>query len=184
MDNSQIGFPAEVKKDGKRKAFLRYTLCVVAGLVLAAVIIFVASSVQGASSPEKAVAGYLEASMLYDTDGMLDYASEYQKASLNDGRLVDDSVLKSTLDKFYADKPSMYLDSEITFSLVSVVKYDKDSDKFNSVYTKYAQKADADSIDEVAVVTMKTVVDGNSEGTQTYVAVKCGPRWYYGYAGK
>ena len=48
---------------------------------------------------------------------------------------------------------------------------------------KYTQKADdADKIDKIAIVRM-TVVKGDSETTRNYLAVKCGTRWFFAYAG-
>lgn len=172
------------KKKKKVRTLFIYIALVLAGLIIAAVIIFSVNAVTaGESSPEKAVASYLRASMTYDTDGMVKYASSYQKLALYNGKATGDSVLKAYLEDYYADVSSQYAGSTITFSLVSVTEYDSDTEKYASLLEKYAEKADTDNIDALAVVTMKTVIDGTEGAKKSYLAVKCGLRWYYGYAG-
>lgn len=167
----------------RKKTFLTYLVAVLAGLLFAALAIWGAGAVfSGESSPEKAVAAYLRASVLYDVDGMVEHASEYQKQALYDGQYKNDRELKKFLNGFYKDISSLYADSEISFVLEHTQVFEKDSEEFELIAKKYSEKADASRIKKVARVKMSTVIDGKKQSPKTYIAVKCGLRWFYGYA--
>ena len=185
MDPKPLDEKKENKTEKSRKAkkIIKYTALVLAGIIIAVLLICLYNyAVTGASSPEKAIASYLRASMLYDTKNMVEYASDYQKRALNDGKVTSDGTLKSALDKFYDGKESEYKDKEITFSLTSVTEYEGGSKKFDEYIKKYNEKADAENIKKIAVVKMTTLINGKKDISRTYIAVKRGFRWYYGFA--
>ncbi len=169
----------------KAKKILVYSLCAVLGIVLAAVLIFVANMVfTGASSPEQAIAEYERAAILYDIENMIEYSSDYNKTVLYGNRETSDRLLESYLKKGYEGKTPQYTESDIKFSLISVLEYEKDSKKYEDAMKKYTQKVENgnEDIDKIAIVKM-TVTKGTNETTREYLAVKISGRWYFAYAG-
>lgn len=170
-------------KNKKAKKILIYLLCVAIGVAFAAGAIYSYKVIfAGSPSPEEAVAEYTRASLKYDIDGMIRQSSEYNKVVLYGNRQTSDRLLRSYLEKAYDGTESKYKDSEIKFELISVVEYEKDEPRFEEYIKKYAEKADREAVDKIAIVKM-TVNDGSGAKTRTYLAVKCGMRWYYAYAG-
>ena len=171
-------------KNKKVKKVLIYLLCVVIGIAFAAGAIYSYKVIfTGSSSPEEAVAEYTRASLKYDVDGMIRQSSQYNKVVLYGNRETSDRLLRTYLEKAYAEQPeSQYKDSEVKFELISVVEYESGEPKFEEYIEKYSEKADREEVDKLAIVKM-TVNDGSSSKTRTYLTVKCGMRWYYAYAG-
>ena len=166
----------------KTKKLLIYLLCAVIGVIVAAGVILVANLVfTGAPSPEKAVAEYERAAILYDIDGMIEYSSEYNKIVLYGNRETSDRLLKSYLNKGYAGKSAQYSESDIKFALVSSLEYEKGSKKYDDAIDKYAEMVENADIDKIAIVKMK-ITKGTNESTREYVTVKINGRWYFAYA--
>ena len=183
-DSPEDKLPQKKHANPKFKKTFIYILCVVLGIALAAggIIIF-DMAFAGASNPEKAIAEYERAAILYDVDGMIEYSSEYNKTVLYGNQKTSDRLLKAYLNKAYADNEPQYGESEISFQLVSSLEYEKGSKKYDEAMKKYTQKADnGDNVDRIAIVRMK-VIKGDSETTRNYLAVKTGGRWYFAYAG-
>ncbi len=186
MEESIDSFEQEPHKrqmSKKKKNLLTYSALAMAGLLFAALVLWgVASFVSGESAPEKAVASYLRASLLYDHDGLVEYASEYQKQSLQDGNYSTDKKLREFLSDYYSGVSSLYADNNITFLLDEARDIKEDSVEYLGIIAKYGEKADASKIKAVSKITMTTVIDGKKQAKRTYIAVKYGLRWYYGYA--
>ena len=166
-----------------KKAFI-FLGCALAGIILAAVLLYVFDlAVTGARTPEQAIADYEKAAILYDIDDMIEYSSSYNKIVLYGNKETSDRLLKSYLEKGYEGKTSQYAQSEIAFKLVSVVNYEKGSKKYEEALDKYVQKVEngRDEVEEIAIVKM-TIVKGTSETTRNYVAVRVGSRWYFAFA--
>lgn len=183
-DSPEDKLPQKTQFNPKFKKMLVYMLCVLLGLGLAAggIIVF-DMAFSGAPNPEKAIAEYELAAMLYDVDGMIEYSSEYNKTVLYGNQKTSDRLLKVYLNNAYTGKTAKYSESEISFQLVSSLEYEKGSKKYEEAMKKYSQKAeDSESIDKIAIVRMK-VIKGGSESTGNYLAVKTGSRWYFAYAG-
>ncbi len=166
------------------KKTLIFLGCALIGIIVAAVLLYIFDlAVTGAPTPEKAIAEYEKAAILYDIDDMIEYSSEYNKIVLYGNKETSDRLLTDYLEKGYEGKTSQYASSEIGFKLVSAVNYEKGSKKYNEALEKYCQKVEngADTVDEISIVRM-TVVKGTSETTRNYVAVKIGSRWYFAFA--
>ncbi len=168
----------------KTKKVLIYILCAVIGVAIAAGLIIGFDAVfSGAPNPEKAIAEYEKAALLYDIDGMIEYSSDYNKTVLYGNRETSDRLLESYLKKGYEGRSPQYSENEIKFALVSSLEYEKDSRRYNEAMIKYDQKVEngSDDISKIAIVKM-TVTKGDTDTTREYLAVKKGTRWYFAYA--
>jgi len=183
-DAPEDKLPQKKQLDPKLKKAFIYILCAVIGVAITLGGVFIYDmAVSGASSPEKAVAEYERAAILYDIDGMIEYSSEYNKTVLYGNQKTSDRLLEAYLNKAYADKSAQYSESEIKFQLISSLEYERGSKKYDEAMKKYTQKADnAEEVEKIAIVRMK-VLKGESETTRNYLAVKVGTRWYFAYAG-
>ena len=159
--------------------------CIALGILAAAGAIFLFTRIfRGANTPQKAAAEYVRASMVYDIDGMIEYASPYAKVVLYGNNPTSDRLLKSYLKKAYAEYPApSYTADGITFGLLSVTEYVEGDDTFETIMKRYGEKADASEVSAAAEVRL-TVNDGKSEKTHSYIVVKIGPSWYYAYTSK
>ena len=159
--------------------------CFALGILAAAGAIFLFTRIfRGANTPQKAAAEYVRASMVYDIDGMIEYASPYAKAVLHGNTQTSDRLLKSYLKKAYAEYPApSYKASDIVFGLLSVTEYREGDDTFEKLMKRYGEKADAGEVEAAAEVQLK-INDGKSEKTHSYIVVKIGPSWYYAYTSK
>jgi len=164
------------------KKFLRKMTPIFIGLGLAAIII---SSyiflVTGAVSPEKAVTGYLKASITQDVNGMVKYASDYEKVSLYGSKKFSNNALKSSLKTSYADAENIYADNVITFSIISITEIEPESDEYTDIVENYEYLVGNSDFSEAVKVEVKVFVDGKQKQKSTVYAVKSGLRWYYGY---
>ena len=168
----------------KTKRNMKALLCVVLGVAIAAGAIFLVKQIfGGARTPEAAAADYVRASMLYDAEGMAEYASPYAKVVLYGNRPTSDRLLIDYLEKAYADITPAFETQDLKFGLLSVTEYTEGDDTFDKIMKKYSEKADSGEVSSAAVVTM-TVNNGKTERTHSYVVVKIGPTWYYAYTDK
>lgn len=177
--------PLKKSMDPKFKRVLVYILCGIIGLALAAGLIMIYNAAfSGAATPQEAVANYQKAALLYDVDNMIEYSSEYNKIVLYGNRETSDRLLRSYLNKGYAEYDAKYTEDQLSFKLISVMEYEKGEKKYDLVMERYNDKVEngSDDIEKVAIVSM-TVVNGDGESTRDYLAVKVGLRWYYAYAG-
>lgn len=184
FDMTEENKPQKPPMSKKAKKRLIYVFCVVLGIVLAALLVFIGSAIfSGASTPEEAVAEYQKASLLYDIDGMIEYSSDYNKTVLYGNRETTDKLLKPYLQKGYEGFGAKYTEDDIKFGLVSVLRYEQGDKKFETAMEKYNEKVEngSDDIDEIAIVRM-TVDTGKSKTTRNYVAVRVGSRWYFAFA--
>ncbi|MBO5786491.1 MAG: hypothetical protein J6R45_04125 [Clostridia bacterium] len=183
-DDPADHIPQKKQINPKLKKALVYILCALLGALAAFGLIILYDSVfDGASTPEKAIAEYERAALLYDVDNMIEYSSEYNKTVLYGNQKTSNRLLESYLTKAYSENKPKYSESEISFKLISSLEYEKGSKKYEEAMKKYKQKADdAESVEKIAIVRM-TVVKGDDETTRNYLAVKCGSRWFFAYAG-
>lgn len=155
------------------------------GIIAAAGAILIFSRIfRGAGTPQKAAAEYVRASLVYDIDGMIEYASPYAKVVLYGNEQTSDRLLKSYLKKAYAEysAPS-YSGDQIVFKLLAVTEYHEGDDTFEKIMKRYGEKADRSEVEAAAEVQL-TVNDTKSEKTHSYIVVKIGPSWYYAYTSK
>ena len=153
------------------------------GLAVAAIIIF-RTAFTGASTPEKAAAEYIKASLIYDVDGMIDYSSPYNKTVLCGLSGASDGYVKDYLKKAYEQAGTETGSAEnIRITHIDSVEYKEGDDRFEEYLQTYAEKADRDEVSAVARVTL-AVYNGKKESTHVYLAVKIGPAWYYFYTAK
>lgn len=164
------------------KKILHNLIPVFIGLALAAVIIFsYFMFFTGAFTPEKAVTGYIKASMMQDADNMVKYASDYQKVKLFGKKDFTDSQLKEKLEKIYADAPNTYEDSSIAFSVVSSTELNSESEEYKKALSDYEDITGKNNISAVTKIVIKVFVDGKQTQKNTVYAVKSGLSWYYGF---
>lgn len=164
-----------------KNIFKRYwPLCTVALLLLAALCIFLVFSLR--STPEKAVEGYIRASLEYDADALLRYASDYQITALSGNGDMDLETLRETLRKSYEEAAQYREDGKIKFESEIIETPAEGTDRYAELLEEYSFKADAEEVDGFAVVNAKCYVDGKLQGNYTAVAVKCGAKWYYAFS--
>ncbi|PKM63317.1 MAG: hypothetical protein CVU97_00655 [Firmicutes bacterium HGW-Firmicutes-21] len=162
------------------KRFMRIAIPIFLGLGLALAIIFCyLTFFTGAFSPEKAVMGYLKASMTQDVSGMLKYSSEYQKIVLYGNKDLSNKKLKENLKTAYKGIDNIYADSKITFSIDSITEIEKNSDEYANVLDAYEYMTGKTNISAVTQVVIKVFVDGKQKQKSTVYAVKSGISWYY-----
>lgn len=165
----------------KVKRILRVLLPVLIGLGLAGMIIVSYLFFFPALTAEKAVTGYIKASLQQDVSGMLRYASEYQKIKLYGNKNYTNSALREKLEKSYANVENIYAGSTITFSIESIAEIDSDSEEYQQFAEKYKEVTGSTDFSKIAKITVKVYVNGKQNQKQTVYAVKSGIGWYYGY---
>lgn len=181
-DDIEDKIPQKKQINPKVKKLLVYLLCMVIGLLVAFGAVWLYETVfSGAPTPQKAIAEYERAALLYDVDGMIEYSSTYNKTVLFGNQATSDKLLRAYLNKAYSDKSPAYSDSQISFKLISAVEYESGSKKYDEAIKKYTQKVQGEDIEKIAIVRM-TVVKGTNETTRNYISVKIGGRWYFAYA--
>lgn len=183
-DLAEKNKPQRPPMNPKTKKVLTYLLCGIIGIAIAAGGIYGWSIFsKGSATPQEAVANYLEASLLYDVDGMIKYSSDYNKTVLYGNQETGDTVLKATLETAYENRESEYTEDSISVQLVSVMEYSPEETKFQEIMKYYKEKdSDAeDTVDKFAIVEM-VLTKGENTTTTEYLAVKVGTRWYYGKA--
>ncbi len=156
-----------------------WPLLSLAAVLLIVLLIFLLLQLR--STPEKAVEGYIRASLQYDADGLLRYASEYQITALGGNTEVDLDALRELLKQNYEQAAEYRETGRITFESEVSERVEKGSARFEELLTEYAYKGDPEKVDGFAVVTSKCYVDGKLKKTYYAVAVKCGGKWYYGF---
>ena len=158
----------------------RYWPLLLFACLLAAVAVFflVRSRLPG---PEEAVKGYLTASLHYDVDDMLFYASDYQKKALSGNAEIPEETLRDNLKSFYASQQLQLETGEIVFSDVTVTGIDPSTERYRFLLSEYGYKADPAAVREMALVSLTCTVSGTRRTAYRVVAVRCGARWYYGF---
>jgi len=152
------------------------------GLGLAAIIIIsYIFCFPGSLNPEKAVTGYIKASMKQDINQMMKFSSEYQKTVLFGNRDYTISSLKDRLKKSYDEYDTIYAESEITFILISTVSINSDSNEYKELLSKYEEVTGNKDISGIKEIVLKVFVDGEENRKQTVYAVKSGISWFYGF---
>ena len=131
--------------------------------------------------PRAAVEGYVVASMHYDVDDMLFYASDYQKKALAGNADVPPETLRANLKAFYASGAVSPETRDIVFSKQTVTDIEEGTERYRAYLEEYGYKADAESVDALALVTASCSVGGRHFADYRVVAVRCGLRWYYGF---
>lgn len=166
---------------GKAKSVLRVLLPVVIGLGLAGIIIASYLFWLPALTAEKAVTGYIEASLRQDVSDMVRYASEYQKVKLYGSKNYTNAALRKKLEKTYASVDNIYASSAITFVIESIAEVDSDSEEYRQFVKEYQEITGNADFSKIAKITVKVYVNGKQNQKQTVYAVKSGVGWYYGY---
>lgn len=184
-DDIEEKAPVQKPMNPRTKKFLVYTVCIIAGLLIAlgGILLFDAV-ISGAPTPEEAVANYQKAAMLYDVENMIEFSSDYNKIVLYGNRETSDRLLSSYLRKGYEGYTAKYNEDELVFKLNSILEYERGESKYELIMKRYNDKIPngTDDIDKIAVVSM-TIENSDGATTRDYLAVKCGMRWFYAFAG-
>ena len=137
----------------------------------------------GKSTPEKAVAGFLVASREYDEDDLLEYASEYQKKVLAGNVEMDGDTLEQYLETSFAQAREL-MEGEIpaiTVTVTSVETVAMGTDRYEELLAQYSEKADASAIQAMAIVKGTYRTDDDPKNSFCALAVQCDGKWYYGF---
>ena len=134
------------------------------------------------STPQRAVEGYLRASLQYDADGLIKYASEYQLTLLkgNDPEM-DTDALRKTLRASYEQADAYREKGKITFQSEVGEPILPGNAEFDKLLEDYAFKADPSEVKTFTLVTAHCYVDGKLRRTYFAYAVQIGNNWYYGF---
>lgn len=158
----------------------RFWPLLTAGLILIGVLTGVLlSSLR--TTPERAVEGYIRASLQYDVDGLLRYASDYQITSLKGNVEMDMDTLRETLKTSYEQAAEYRETGKITFESEVTAHFLPGSERFDQLLEEYAFKGDASAVEEFAAVTARCYVNGAPKRNYSAIAVRCGGKWYYGF---
>lgn len=132
-------------------------------------------------TPERAVEGYIRASLQYDADGLLKYASEYQLTALKGNVEMDLDTLRETLKTGYEQAIEYRENGKITFESEVVKLIEPGTEGFDELLEEYAFKADPSKVEAFASVSARCYVDGSLHRKYSAFAVRCGGTWYYGF---
>ncbi|MCH5183392.1 MAG: hypothetical protein J1E00_04370 [Oscillospiraceae bacterium] len=153
------------------------TLGVVAVGVLIGVWIYNARS-----TPKSAVEGYLRASLEYDADDLIKYASEYQRRELMDlYGIKDTDTLRRTLKSNYSLPGANRVTGSITLQSEVGQPILPGTEAFDRLLEKYAEKADPSKVNSFVRVKTRCSIEGGFTMNYDVYAVQCGRRWYYGF---
>ena len=158
----------------------RFWPLLLVGLILIAVLIGVLVS-HLRSTPERAVEGYIRASLQYDADGLLKYASAYQLTALKGNVEMDLDTLRETLKTGYGQAMDYRETGKITFESEVKELIEPGTEAFEELLTEYAFKADPSEVQAFASVTARCYIDGKLQRTYSAIAVRCDGTWYYGF---
>ena len=158
----------------------RFWPLLLVGLILIAVLAGVLIS-NLRSTPEHAVEGYIRASLQYDADGLLKYASEYQLTALKGNVEMDLDTLRETLKTGYEQAIEYREKGKITFESEVKELIEPGTDAFGELLEEYAFKADPSKVQEFASVTARCYINGTLKRTYSAIAVRCDGKWYYGF---
>ncbi|MBE6579709.1 MAG: hypothetical protein E7651_07900 [Ruminococcaceae bacterium] len=156
-----------------------WPLCSLGILVLAGGLVFLLFALR--STPEKAVEGYIRASLEYDVDGLLDHASEYQLTSLMGNGEIDMETLRKSLTVAYEQAAEYREEGDIDFYSEEPIYVAHGSDQYNELLDRYGVRGTPEDVEEMAIVAGVYYVDGVLTDDYRVVAVKCGGTWYYGF---
>jgi len=163
------------------KKNLKNLIPVLIGLGFALIVIFsLVSFFPGALTAEKAVTGYLKASMIYDANNIVKYSSDYVKVNFYRSKDFSNNDLKDKLKKQYAEAINIYANSKISFSIISKIEIDKDSEEYATIVDNYKYITGKDAnFSDVRQITVKIFIDGKENPKVTAYAIKSGISWFY-----
>ncbi|MBQ9794038.1 MAG: hypothetical protein IKK06_04835 [Clostridia bacterium] len=156
-----------------------WPLCSLAVILLIGGLVLLGISMH--STPEKAVEGYIRASLEYDVDGLLEHASEYQLTSLAGNVEMDLETLREMLTVAYQQAAEFSEKGKIEFYSEEPVYVAHGSDQYNELMERYKVRGTPEDVDEMAIVAGVYYVDGVLTNRYRVVAVNCGGTWYYGF---
>ena len=134
------------------------------------------------STPEGSVEGFLRASLQYDADELIRYASEYQLTLLKGNDTgMDTDTLRKTLRASYEQAAAYREEGKITFQSEVGEPILPGKAEFDALLEEYAFKADPSEVESFVLVTAHCYVDSKLRRTYFAYAVQCGGKWYYGF---
>ncbi|MBQ3003968.1 MAG: hypothetical protein IJD82_09565 [Clostridia bacterium] len=162
------------------KNFLKkyWVLCAFGALVLVAGLVVGVLVLR--STPTKAVEGYIRASLEYDAEKLVKYASDYQVTAMSFADIDRDQLLEN-LQKSYELAAEYRENGKIKFDSKVTEEIEKGTPRFAELLDEYGFKADPETVDEFAIVEGVYYVDGKLRDDFKVAAVKCGMKWYYGF---
>lgn len=167
------------EKTGMKNFLKKYwVLCGFGAVLLLAAIVIGFFALR--STPEKAVEGYIRASLEYDAEKLVKYASDYQVTAMSFAD-IDRKQLLENLKKSYELAAEYREDGKIRFDSEVVEEIEKGTPRFEELLDEYGFKADPATVDEFAIVEGVYYVDGKLRDDFKVAAVKCGLTWYYGF---
>lgn len=172
-------------RPAKRRAILPL-ICIAAAIVFAAAGFIVYRYIHrtGAGSASEAAEEYTRAAMLYDSEGIAKYSSEYNSRIMYPSGEGNAEKLAEYLAKLYsgAATSSMYSAGSFTLETAACNYYDEGDDEFAEITARYSEKADSGEITRAARVRLK-ITSGGKTDERNITVVKYGGRWYYAFSG-
>ena len=149
-------------------------------ILIGACVFFVINS---RSTPEGAIAGFLTASLEYDEDDLLKYASEYQKKELAGNADMDGETLERYLKNTYAEAREKMEGGipTVTVNILSVDLLAMGTERYDEMLVQYGEKADMNTVEAMAIVKGTYRTDDDPKNSFCALAVQCDGKWYYGF---
>lgn len=155
-----------------------WVLCAFGALVLIGALVTALFALR--STPQKAVEGYIRASLEYDAEKLIKYASDYQVTAMSFAD-IDREQLSEKLKEDYERAAEYRENGKITFESKVTEEVEKGTERFEELSAEYGFKADPETADAFAIVEGVYYVDGKARDDFKVAAVKCGMTWYYGF---
>ncbi len=172
-------------RPGKRKVILPL-ICIAAAIIFAAAGFTVYRYIHrtGAGSAAEAAEEYTRAAMLYDSEGIAKFSSEYNSRLMYPSGEGDAEKLAGYLAKLYsgAATSSIYSAGNFTLETAACNYYEECDEEFAEITARYSEKADSGEITRAAKVRLRITADGKAD-ERNITVVKYGGRWYYAFSG-
>lgn len=162
-----------------RPAFVILLTLAVVLLITAASLIIVSLTRDGGKTVDDALWNYEKGCMLYDSERIVKYSSDYRRYELAGNRESTRSELIETLDKAYSKSTSPYLQGKLEYSSSRLKYYDAGSTAYSSLIDEYAAFADTTGIERFADITAVIAYNGTQVLKIKATLVKISGRWFF-----
>ena len=162
-----------------RPVFVVLLAIAAALLIAAASLLIISLTRDGGKTVDDALWNYEKGCMLYDSERIVKYSSDYRRYELAGNRESTRSALIETLDKSYSKSTSPYLHGKLEYFSSKLKYYDVGSDTYSSLIDEYAAFADTSDIERFADVTAVIAYNGTRVLKINATLVKISGRWFF-----
>lgn len=148
-------------------------------LVAATVLIIVGVVRDGARTVEDAVCEYEKGCMLYDSERIVKYSSDFRRDEIAEGKNMTASQLREFLDKDYSKATSPYLQGKLEFLYSGKKYYDKGTQRFDELLSEYGEHDDTAGIERFSEITVVVTYNGTKVLKVKACLVKINDRWFF-----